>query len=110
MAKKTISSMDNFQEKLPKAGSQKASNLLVTLLAACLVLSLLAAIMSIFVGVKVAKFDSIGSDLQLAVSRMGIVAGETQEDDVTISDLYTVRSTKDISKAYLAGRDSGLDA
>ena len=78
MAKKTISSMDNFQEKLPKAGSQKASNLLVTLLAACLVLSLLAAIMSIFVGVKVAKFDSIGSDLQLAVSRMGIVAGETQ--------------------------------
>ena len=74
------------------------------------VLSLLAAIMSIFVGIKVAKFDSIGSDLQLAVSRMGIVSGETQEDDVTISDLYTVRSTQAISKAYLADRSTGLDA
>ena len=110
MAKKTISSTDSFQEKLPKAGSQKASNLTVTLIAACLVLSLLAAIMSIFVGVKVSKFDSIGSDLQLAVSRMGIVSGETQEDDVTISDLYTVRSTQAISKAYLADRTTGLDA
>ena len=110
MAKKTISSTDSFQEKLPKAGSQKASNLTVTLIAACLVLSLLAAIMSIFVGVKVSKFDSIGSDLQLAVSRMGIVSGETQEDDVTISDLYTVRSTQAISKAYLADRSTGLDA
>ena len=95
---------------MPKAGSQKASNLTVTLIAACLVLSLLAAIMSIFVGVKVSKFDSIGSDLQLAVSRMGIVSGETQEDDVTISDLYTVRSTQAISKAYLADRTTGLDA
>lgn len=110
MAKKTISSVDNFQEKLPKAGSQKASNLLVTLVAACLVLSLLAAIMSIFIGVKVAKFGSLGSDLQLAVSRMGLVAGEPQEDDVTISDLYTVRSTQDISKAYKSGRDGGLDS
>ena len=110
MAKKTISSTDSFQEKLPKAGSQKASNLTVTLIAACLVLSLLAAIMSIFVGVKVSKFDSIGSDLQLAVSRMGIVSGETQEDDVTISDLYTVRSTEAISKAYLNDRATGLDA
>ena len=110
MAKKTISSADSFQDKMPKAGSQKASNLTVTLIAACLVLSLLAAIMSIFVGVKVSKFDSIGSDLQLAVSRMGIVSGETQEDDVTISDLYTVRSTQAISKAYLADRTTGLDA
>lgn len=110
MAKKTISSVDNFQEKLPKAGTQKASNLLVILVAACLVLSLLAAIMSIFVGVKVAKFDNIGSDLQLAVSRMGLVAGEPQEDDVTIADQYTVRSTKDISDAYLKGRDGGLDS
>ncbi len=109
MAKKTISSADSFQDKMPKAGSQKASNLTVTLIAACLVLSLLAAIMSIF-GVKVSKFDSIGSDLQLAVSRMGIVSGETQEDDVTISDLYTVRSTQAISKAYLADRTTGLDA
>lgn len=110
MAKKTISSVDNFQEKLPKAGTQKASNLLVILLAACLILSLLAAIMSIFVGVKVSKFDSIGSDLQLAVSRMGMVTGEPQEDDVTIADQYTVRSTKDISDAYKRGKDSGLDS
>ena len=77
MAKKTISSADSFQDKMPKAGSQKASDLSLKLIAACLVLSLLAAIMSIFVGIKVAKFDSIGSDLQLAVSRMGIVSGET---------------------------------
>lgn len=110
MAKKTISSTDSFQDKMPKAGSQKASDLVLKLIAACLVLSLLAAIMSIFVGIKVAKFDSIGSDLQLAVSRMGIVSGETQEDDVTISDLYTVRSTQAISKAYLADRSTGLDA
>ena len=110
MAKKTISSADSFQDKMPKAGSQKASDLSLKLIAACLVLSLLAAIMSIFVGIKVAKFDSIGSDLQLAVSRMGIVSGETQEDDVTISDLYTVRSTQAISKAYLADRSTGLDA
>ena len=110
MAKKTISSTDSFQDKMPKAGSQKASDLVLKLIAACLVLSLLAAIMSIFVGIKVAKFDSIGSDLQLAVSRMGIVAGDTQEDDVTISDLYTVRSTQAISKAYLADRAGGLDA
>ena len=110
MAKKTISSADSFQDKMPKAGSQKASDLSLKLIAACLVLSLLAAIMSIFVGIKVAKFDSIGSDLQLAVSRMGIVSGETQEDDVTISDLYTVRSTQAISKAYLADRTTGLDA
>ena len=110
MAKKTISSADSFQDKMPKAGSQKASDLVLKLIAACLVLSLLAAIMSIFVGIKVAKFDSIGSDLQLAVSRMGIVSGETQEDDVTISDLYTVRSTQAISKAYLADRSTGLDA
>lgn len=110
MAKKTISSTDSFQDKMPKAGSQKASDLVLKLIAACLVLSLLAAIMSIFVGIKVAKFDSIGSDLQLAVSRMGIVAGETQEDDVTIADQYTVRPTTAISKAYLNERDSGLDA
>ncbi len=110
MAKKTISSADSFQDKMPKAGSQKASDLSLKLIAACLVLSLLAAIMSFFVGIKVAKFDSIGSDLQLAVSRMGIVSGETQEDDVTISDLYTVRSTQAISKAYLADRSTGLDA
>ena len=110
MAKKTISSTDSFQDKMPKAGSQKASDLVLKLIAACLVLSLLAAIMSIFVGIKVAKFDSIGSDLQLAVSRMGIVSGETQEDDVTISDLYTVRSTQAISKAYLNDRATGLDA
>lgn len=110
MAKKTISSTDSFQDKMPKAGSQKASDLVLKLIAACLVLSLLAAIMSIFVGIKVAKFDSIGSDLQLAVSRMGIVAGDTQEDDVTISDLYTVRSTQAISKAYLNDRATGLDA
>ena len=110
MAKKTISSADSFQDKMPKAGSQKASDLSLKLIAACLVLSLLAAIMSIFVGIKVAKFDSIGSDLQLAVSRMGIVSGETQEDDVTISDLYTVRSTQAISKAYLNDRSTGLDA
>lgn len=110
MAKKTISSADSFQDKMPKAGSQKASDLSLKLIAACLVLSLLAAIMSIFVGIKVAKFDSIGSDLQLAVSRMGIVSGETQEDDVTISDLYTVRSTQAISKAYLNDRATGLDA
>ena len=110
MAKKTISSNDTFQDKLPKTGSQKASDLVLKLIAACLVLSLIATIMSIFVGIKVAKFDSIGSDLQLAVSRMGIVAGETQEDDVTIADQYTVRPTTDISKAYLNERDSGLDA
>lgn len=110
MAKKTISSNDTFQDKLPKAGSQKASDLVLKLIAACLVLSLIATIMSIFVGIKVAKFDSIGSDLQLAVSRMGIVAGETQEDDVTIADQYTVRPTTAISKAYLNERDSGLDA
>ena len=110
MAKKTISSTASFQDKMPKAGSQKASDLVLKLIAACLVLSLLAAIMSIFVGIKVAKFDSIGSDLQLAVSRMGIVSGETQEDDVTISDLYTVRSTQAISKAYLNDRATGLDA
>lgn len=110
MAKKTISSTDNLQEKLPKAGSQKASNLLIVLVACCLVLSLLAAIMSIFVGAKVSKFSQIGSDLQLAVSRMGMVAGEPQEDDVTIADLYTVRSTTDISKAYKAGKTLGLDS
>lgn len=110
MAKKTISSNDTFQDKLPKTGSQKASDLVLKLIAACLVLSLIATIMSIFVGIKVAKFDSIGSDLQLAVSRMGIVAGETQEDDVTIADQYTVRPTTAISKAYLNERDSGLDA
>ncbi len=109
MAKKTISSTDSIQEKLPKAGSQKASNLVVILVAICLVLSLLAACMSIFVGVKVSNIDETSSDLQLAVSRMGIISGETQEDDVTIADLYTVRSTKDISDAYLSGRDSGLD-
>lgn len=110
MAKKTISSVDNFQEKLPKAGTQKASNLLVTLVACCLVLSLLAAIMSIFVGIKVSKFDNIGSDLQLAVSRMGMVTGEPQEDEVTIADQYTVRSTSDISNAYKKGKDTGLDS
>lgn len=110
MAKKTISSVDTLQEKLPKAGTQKASNLLVVLIAICLVLSLLAAIMSIFVGVKVSKFDQIGSDLQLAVSRMGLVTGEPQEDDVTIADQYTVRATTDISKAYRNGRTTGLNS
>ena len=111
MAKKTVSSVDNLQEKLPKAGSQKASNLLVILVACCLVLSLLAAIMSIFVGVKVSKFDTVGSDLQLAISRLGTVStGEPQEDDVTIADQYTVRSTQDISKAYRNGRSGGLDS
>ena len=110
MAKKTISSVDNLQEKLPKAGTQKASNLLVVLVAICLVLSLLAALMSIFIGAKVSKFDNIGSDLQLAVSRMGMVTGEPQEDDVTIADQYTVRSTKDISDAYRKDRSMGLDS
>lgn len=110
MAKKTISSVDTTLEKLPKAGSQKASNLVVVLVALCLVFSLLAAIFSIFIGVKVSKFDNVGSDLQLAVSRMGLVAGEPQEDDVTIADKYTVRSTKDLSDAYKAGKESGLDS
>ncbi len=109
MAKKTISSADNFQEKLPKAGSQKASNLLMVLVAACLVLSLLAAILGIFTAAKVSKFGSIGSDLQLAVSRMGMVTGDPQEDDVTIADQYTVRSTKAISDAYRKDRATGLD-
>lgn len=110
MAKKTISSVDNLQEKLPKAGSQRASNLLVTLVAICLVLSLLAAILGIFTAAKVARFGSIGSDLQLAASRMGMVTGDPQEDDVTIADQYTVRSTADIAKAYQKGRTAGLDS
>ena len=110
MAKKTISSVDNFQEKLPKAGTQKASNLVLTLVAICLALSLLATILGIFTAAKVAKFGSIGSDLQLAVSRMGMVAGDPQEDDVTIADQYKVRSTGSISKAYQKGRTAGLDS
>lgn len=110
MAKKTISSVDNFQERLPKAGTQKASNLVLTLVAICLALSLLATILGIFTAAKVAKFGSIGSDLQLAVSRMGMVAGDPQEDDVTIADQYKVRSTGSISKAYQKGRTAGLDS
>lgn len=110
MAKKTISSVENFQERLPKAGTQKASNLVLTLVAICLALSLLATILGIFTAAKVAKFGSIGSDLQLAVSRMGMVAGDPQEDDVTIADQYKVRSTGSISKAYQKGRTAGLDS
>lgn len=109
MAKKTISSGDTFQEDLPNQSSEKSRNLVTKLIVICLIFSLLAAVMSIFVGVKVSKIASADSDLKLAASRMGIVTGETEEDHVMIDDRYTIQPTTKISEAYRKGKASGLD-